>query len=357
MSERLPIPVRQVLREPLDEARIDAAIRRRHLAPRSRGVRIAPLAVGAGAIAAVVLVFVLRAPHAPLDHGPIRLDGGAILTALSSESGASEFALDDGSRIHLEPNASVEALANDAEEVVIVARGTSTFDIRPHGPRRWTIECGLAAVEVVGTRFTIERSPHRLRVSVDRGAILVRGERVPERARRLEAGDEIVITDDPVAPIPAHAPLVSEDTEQDAADMSEASTPVSPRSRRWRELAEEGAWDRAYAELGARGIARESPQADVDDLLSLADIARLSGHPGDAVAPLERIIQDHASDPNAALAAFTLGRVESDQLRRPERAIRALERAVQLGLPSALEADALGRLERLREPIDRGAPE
>ncbi len=353
MSERLPIPVRKVLREPFDEARIDAAIHRVRLAPRSRP-RGAPLMIGAGSLAlaaAAALAFMFRGS---LSEGPIRLESGAVLTALSGQSASSEYLLDDGSRIRLDSNASIEALANDAHEVVLVARGTSTFDIRPHGPRRWTIECGLATVVVIGTQFTIERSPRRLRVSVDRGAVLVRGERVPEHARRLEAGDDIVITDEVVSTVAVHPPSLPENaaTEQPIEPANEPTTEPSPPTRRWRELAAEGAWERAYAELGARGIVREAPRATVDDLLALADIARLSGHPADAVAPLERILREHASDPNAALAAFTLGRLESDHLGRRARAMRALERALELGLPAALRTDAIARLTQLRQTAD-----
>lgn len=47
--------------------------------------------------------------------------------------------------------------------------------VQPGGPRRWQVEGGLATIEVVGTAG-------RLRVSVQRGAIVVRGEGVPDRA-------------------------------------------------------------------------------------------------------------------------------------------------------------------------------
>src|SRR5207249_3420102 len=57
------------------------------------------------------------------------------------------------------------------------------------------IVAGLATVAVVGTHFECARDTGRLRVSVQRGSVLVRGERVPERARRLEAGQTIEVSD------------------------------------------------------------------------------------------------------------------------------------------------------------------
>ena len=54
----------------------------------------------------------------------------------------------------------------------------------------------------------------------------------------------------------------------------------------------------------------------------LADVARLSGHPLEAVEPLELAMTRHSSSSRAAVAAFTLGRLESDVLRRQGRAAR-----------------------------------
>jgi transmembrane sensor len=86
----------------------------------------------------------------------------------------------------------------------------------------------------------------------------------------------------------------------------------------------------------------------VDDLLALADVARLSGHPADAVIPLTRVVTEHAGDPRASLAAFTLGRLELDSLRHPALAAAAFERAMALGLPQSLQEDALARLVEAR---------
>ena len=89
---------------------------------------------------------------------------------------------------------------------------------------------------------------------------------------------------------------------------------------------------------------RETRQAGVGDLLLLADVARLSGHPRDAVAPLERILDAYPRDAQAPLAAFALGRLELDALDAPARAARALDRALALGLPQSLREDARARL-------------
>src|SRR5262249_56483416 len=62
------------------------------------------------------------------------------------------------------------------------------LEVMPKRGRTWTIETDLATVEVVGTAFSVERDARRLRVTVARGIVVVRGERVPGRIQRLSAG-------------------------------------------------------------------------------------------------------------------------------------------------------------------------
>ena len=113
----------------------------------------------------------------------------------------------------------------------------------------------------------------------------------------------------------------------------------------WRALASRGSYDEAYQSLGADGMAHETrTHGSVDDLLALADVARLSGHGADAVLPLTRVVEEHPNEARAPLAAFTLGRLQLDTLGHPDRAAEAFERAIALGLPQGLVEDAYARL-------------
>jgi transmembrane sensor len=80
------------------------------------------------------------------------------------------------------------------------------------------------------------------------------------------------------------------------------------------------------------------------ELLDLADVARLSGHPRDALVPLNRVLDDFAHSPHAAVAAFTLGRALLDQLYQPRDAALAFERAISMQPPRALLEDCYARL-------------
>jgi transmembrane sensor len=359
---RLRFPLRSALRDDVDDAvlhrmwqEIDgrfpaAPVRRRSWSASAVAVVVAGV-LGASGVAGIALSSLLRRG----DAGPLRRADGAALAAVEAAPNGprgTSVALADGSRIELERGARLEPLESSGTTfAAVLARGSAVFEVRPGGPRRWTIECGLATVEVVGTRFSCERRAGRLRVTVDRGTVLVRGERVPDRARRLGAGEVIDILERP----PEAAPAAPADP---IPSPSEAVAPAPPRQAgalpraalaaaappAWRDLARGGRHEEAFRALGADGLRRETRRLGVRDLLALADVARLSGHPADAVAPLERILSEFSSDPQAPLAAFALGRIELDALSHPPEARAAFERALALGVPAGLREDTRARL-------------
>jgi transmembrane sensor len=341
----LETPLKKHLRDVVDEAtldriwtRIDGGV------PAARRIRpmVAGLVLAAGALAAVVAL-VRR------DDGPLRFEDGRSLVAVDASAGGAVVSLSDGSRIELGAGARFEPLESSGTTFVASLReGSASFDVRPGGPRHWQVECGLATVDVVGTRFSCARVPGRLLVSVERGVVLVRGERVPGRARRLAAGEALDIVETPVAA--ASAPVssigdVGPTLAPAPASKDDAQAGAERRARPvWRELARTGRNREAFATLGSLGVRRETERLGVADLLALADVARLSGHPAEAVVPLERVLTTFERDPQAPLAAFALGRLELDSLGRPRRAVFALERALALGVPRSLDEDVRARL-------------
>ena len=196
---------------------------------------------------------------------------------------------------------------------------------------------------------------------MQRGVVLVSGERVPNRVRRLAAGEALTVEERvrpaalvPEPALPARPEMASPGSADDESAVAPPAAPVAVPAKElhgrasgegsWRELARNGRHQEAYAALGPKGIGREARRLGVADLFALADVARLSGHPADAEAPLERILADHAADPQAALAAFALGRLELDSLQKPGRAAAAFARALELGVPQTLREDLRARL-------------
>jgi transmembrane sensor len=348
---QLRFPLKDHLRDPVDESALQRMAQEIdvHVLARSRRRRSPLVLVAVTAVAAAFVVFAL----ARRDRGPLVFSDGRPLATVEAGTEAKEIALSDGSHIRLSPGARFEPLASSgAAFSAILTQGRADFEVRPEGRRHWTIECGLATVEVVGTRFSCELLAGRLRVLVKHGAVLVRGERVPNRVRHLAAGEAIELTEDMPALPPRVAvspgPAVQADPPESLApnqgrDVGGGPTHISV-ARNWRELARHGRHAEAFTALGSEGLRRESKKLGVSDLLALADVARLSGHPAEAVAPLERVLADFSTDAQAPLAAFALGRLCLDSLGRPQAAVAALDKALALGVPRSLREDVRARL-------------
>jgi transmembrane sensor len=350
MSLRPP-PLRTVL-----DVEVDAVTTRRlwqRIAAKrafrdQRGRRLSFLTAFVVGVAAAILVaqriYGVRPELPPSarqqDAGILKLRGGEALGAFSTEGEPRTVELDDGSRIELGARGHIAPLENTNHSVVLFLQaGRAVFDVQHGGPRRWSIEAGLATVEVTGTRFTVQRSPTRVTVEVERGVVLVRGERVTDRVQRLGAGERLQIdqalqpADLPLAPPPeASAPHLPSRPSRNGGESS------------WRELARAGNFVEAYENLGKGGVSAHSKAADVGQLFALADVARYSGHPADAIEPLRRVVAEREGDPQAAVAALTLGRVHLDSLNDPASAARDFRDAISLGLPQALLEDAHLRL-------------
>ncbi len=154
------------------------------------------------------------------------------------------------------------------------------------------------------------------------------------------------------APRPPHALPPSPTAEPPAAEAAPATpSPTEPES--WQALAREGQFEQAYSlaygpPATASGTHRAPPllrerEVGPGELLLLADVARLSRHPADAVAPLSRLLREQPADPRAPLAAFTLGRVLLDELGRPREAAQSFLRVQELDPDGPLSQDALAR--------------
>ena len=351
-----PLPLKDGLRDPADEAAvsrmwqaIDARFPQRR-SRRSLSVIVAPLVAAAAGVAVVAF---LR--H---DPGPLRLADGSAIVAVDAAPAGTRLALSDGSAIELAAGARLEPIESSASSfVAVLERGDARFEVTPGGPRRWQIECGLATVEVVGTKFSCARGPHGLHVGVERGVVLVRGERIVNHVRRLTAGESMDIVDE--APVGPAADSTTARAANEAAGEAAPPTPAVAEAPvpagsaggtralsgpTWRELARSGHHREAFATLGSQGIRREVKRLGIADLFALADVARLSGHPAEAVAPLQRIVDGFAADRQSPLAAFALGRLQLDDLNQPRAAAASFSRALELGAPQSLRDAVRARL-------------
>jgi transmembrane sensor len=293
--------------------------------------------------------------------------------------------LPDGSMVFfLDADTEVTPRAvDDARIELALTRGRARFDVSRRPERAFVVDAEDVRVTVVGTEFVVAHETDEIEVDVLEGRVRVEA---GDEDRLLRAGDR--------ARFPAHAtasaaveapvdaialngasgsnetasaateeepdvarepareptrtvPTTSDDVPSEASNEGSNGTartsdreaaPTREEATSWRALAEEGDFDAAWAALFAADDVRTT---DVGDLMLAADAARLSGHPNEAVTYLRRVVDEHASDSRAPLAAFTIGRV---LLRsRPEEAADAFADAARLDPASSLAQDALAR--------------
>ena len=306
----------KVLTSEIDDAKVDDGwqrVRARRGRPRivRRALAAAPLLAVATLVFAlarywgggsttivmspVAAITTVAAAVSPPSHLPqrIALAGG---TSLPHEWIVTEpriVTLDDGSRLELAANARLATGEGASDRVdLIVERGRVTFDVKPHGPRAWVIDAGPVVVRVLGTRFTVVRDGSAVVVTVERGRVEVIA---PEGTHILVAGQSFASGN--------AAPAA-------AAHLA----PANPATA-----------------VSARPV----------DRMAHADALRQSGHPAEAVVVL-RAVAD-GEDRRAPLAAFTIGKIDAEDLGDPASAARWFERAVALGLPVGLDEEALAR--------------
>lgn len=367
---RLPDPIGSVLERDEDERRLHRNWEgtRARMAARDRRPTTRTISIGL-AFAALALVVVLAWPKPAA--GPLRTEGGALPVAAESVASPRTLRFDDGSSIELASGARMVPRANDERRFEwVLERGRTRVEVTPGGPRAWTIDAGIATVRVIGTAFVVEREDGTVRVEVERGRVRVEGDAVPNGGRELGAGERLEVqttaepTDD-AAESAAHLDqrgleTATDDANHDAIDVPAPTSneaPIDtqdsddrPAIARWQTLAELGDHRGAYEALSPSGLERRARGASARELLLLADVARLSGHPADAVAPLRRFLDAHASHAEAPLAAITLARVELT-LQRPAAAAEAFERAQSLGVPGAFDAEVCSGLALARARV------
>jgi len=272
-----------------------------------------------------------------------------ILTAVLTAAGP--VRLSDGSTATpIEPNAIVVVVeASETRATMRLTRGAARFEVAHRAGRTFRVEAGDVSILVLGTTFTVARSAGGARVTVEAGRVRVLWQ---GRYADLGAGDAgdfprasgLVATEADTQstaedrdPEPRRSPdIASEPSHGGAIDHTNSIT-----GRNWRALADRGQYEDAFRVLHRDGA--HAMRDEPGDLLTASDVARLSGHPEDAVAPLTQLLNRHRADARAPLAAFTLGRVLLEELGRPREAAAAFRTAQSLQHSGSIAVDALAR--------------
>lgn len=329
-------PLNRHFSDDLDERQINEMWRRIDHAPRP-SARPWLWAALAGA-AVLLLLFGFSRSNRGTEARQLGLLSGSLPTVLSVESQPSLTQFDDGSQVELASGTRLEVLRNDARSfVTALRRGTVTFDVKPGGQRHWVIEAGELSVEVVGTRFIVERGGWATRVSVERGTVIVRGERVPGGSVRLTAGKSFELApiaelrpDATVGTAPSIAPLAP----PPSSARSLTPTPSSSRAAGGVELAPEP----------SEPESQPKPESadEVARALHAADAARNRSDSAGAIRHFDAAFRQAApGDVRRGLAGLSLARLLI--AAEPAKAAAILRSSLP-DMPQALLEDASVRL-------------
>jgi TolA-binding protein len=387
------------LQDEAPEARLDRERGRARLlrveAGGARPRRRAAVATLLAAAALMMAALVLLRPRAPLRFELGGAGAGVVGAWIAAPPGAvMPVRFSDGSELRLLPGgrARVASVSADGADVAL-ERGALEVSVIHRQATRWTVRVGPFQVQVVGTRFEVSWDPvaERFVVALREGAITVAGPVVGE-ARAVRAGERLTIApalgtlettaidapaaidapraiDAPAAiaappaidaPTPLPAPLEPpapppppppppETGPAPPRSAASAARPAPREAPAWRTLALDGKYREALAAAEHQGFDGLCAASGAADLYALGEAARLGGEPARATQAFTALRARFAGSPEAAAAAFMLGRTAQDRRKDHAGAAGWFARYLAEQPGGAFAAEALGRLVEARD--------
>lgn len=217
-------------------------------------------------------------------------------------------------------------------------QGTLHFDGHHDKSNDWTLLAGDHKVTVLGTRFslTFDRKTSVLDLNVTEGLVRVDG---PDISRELKKGD-VWSSDAPKITTlkTTHASKKRTTPRTRRAKKRAPSSDTSSAS--WLSLHKQRKHADAIKAARAEGLPGLLRTLGPDDLERLADSARFSREKSVARKVLTTLRKRHEASPQAPVAAYKLGLLESRAKRQAQWFSRYLKEAPR----GALRREALGRL-------------
>jgi transmembrane sensor len=160
--------------------------------PPARSIRWQPLALAATVLAAFAL-FLVQWQGLPFGDS-------AQLASVRLETpvgGHKVVSLPDGSRVELNTNTAIKAAIDDDSRAVWLERGEAFFDVAKRPGQAFVIYAGARTITVLGTKFSVRRTPREVVVAVLEGRVRVDDlpGTGPDRYATVTAGDVAIARD------------------------------------------------------------------------------------------------------------------------------------------------------------------
>lgn len=345
---RLPVPVRRVLADPVDDQALDRVWRRiaDQRARRNARLRDWMVVVVPTLAAAMALLIYIN----PLQWGQpqgLSLENGTEPGVLRSTQAARRYwRFSDGSIVVAARNTRMQVTQNTSHVLAIrLETGRAHYSVQKKAQHRWTVDCGLALIEVIGTKFWAERDAHTVSVGVTEGTVEIKSALLEKGARTLAAGERLRISESPQTRTPtttlSTTPSPAEpQTNEPARSTTPAVSEPEPVPLTWQQAAAQGDFALAATRIEAQGLRQLQAQiTDADTLLQLSDVLRGAGRTAEAAQVLEDFQRRFSQDARASQMAFSLGRLYLEQLSHPARAAKIFEQLVANNPPAGLLDD------------------
>lgn len=349
----------------------------------SRAPRLGLVGALAAAFALAAWLFFGFTPRDTLHFQIGNLEQGSVGAWLAAPSGASlPLHFSDGSEGILAPEsrARVVALSPEGAEIAL-ERGSLSLSVIHHDTTRWRVRGGPFQVAVVGTRFDTRWEPdtEELELTLHEGAVRLSGPVVGERA--VATGEHLRVSvargtlevrgllpaAPPAPPAVAAPPETALLAPPPAATLPVATTGARPAPPPpsipgpgpgpspspsaapgglplWLTLYRGAQYAEALRAAESEGFDALCDSASAKDLSALADVARLGGSAARTGQALTALRARFAGTPEAAAAAFLLGRAAQDRYRDPAGAAQWFQRYLNEAPTGELAAEARGRL-------------
>jgi transmembrane sensor len=295
-------------------------------------------------------------------------DGQAGAWLATGVANALPLTFSEGTELVMQPGSRgrVEGLGRTGASFLL-ERGEVRARVVHRSDTSWLFLAGPFEVRVTGTALGVDWDPARERfaVHVDEGSVTVRGPSVgalqvvmageqcvvdlPSRTTRISPSVRDKSPLDPDVPVDAgsDAAAAMPATAASPSPPMRLSAPVS-----WIKLEEKGDYDAAYVAALSAGLASVLRASSADELLRLAQVARLSGHRDTDREALVTCRRRFPGSERAAVAAYELGRSSS-----PSEASSWFDTYLGEQPNGPLAREASGRLVEARASAgdDRGA--
>jgi transmembrane sensor len=262
----------------------------------------------------------------------------------------------DGSTVSLHAGGGARVTDLTASGATVrLESGRAEVNVVPRAEASWEFTAGPFTVLVVGTSFELAWDPRSgtLEIQMRSGTVVVHGPGLPTSVE--VSGTERFVRQVPAVAAPSDVRI--EEPASAPPAFPGASTPpptpsaplVSARENpqraapeaSWSELAQRGEYTTIVASAERAGLASVLTSASAGELSLLADAARYERRPTLARQALTTIRKRFPGSPQAASAAFLIGRMQDTGA--PEQALQWYDAYLQEAPGGTLAAEAHGR--------------